>query len=91
MIVGGLLKGLMHRLTGRGTADNGEAAVGYFCFELGSHYWDTLTLVSPSSFRMVFFQRDAIFTRSYLRNPTRNFSSCFQYTLNQRSVSQRCH
>ncbi|EDR01788.1 uncharacterized protein LACBIDRAFT_310464 [Laccaria bicolor S238N-H82] len=32
MIVGGLLEGLRHRLTGRGTADNGEAAVGCFCF-----------------------------------------------------------
>ena len=55
MIVGGLFGGLRHRLTGRGTADNGEAAVGYFCFELGSQYWDTLTLVSPSSFQIVLF------------------------------------
>ena len=31
MIAGGLLEGLWHRLTGRGTADNGEAAVGCFC------------------------------------------------------------
>ena len=35
MIVGGLFGGLRHRLTGRGTADNGEAAVGCFCFWTG--------------------------------------------------------
>jgi hypothetical protein len=47
MIVGGLLEGLGHRLTGRGTADNGEAAVGCFCvFELGTQDADASTLVS---------------------------------------------
>ena len=58
-------------------------------FDMGTWHGETLTLVSPPSFYMILFKRDAIFTRSYLWNPTWDFSWCFQYTLNQCSVSQR--
>jgi hypothetical protein len=46
MIVGGLLEGLGRRLTGRGTADNGEAAVGCFCVEWVTLHADVSILVS---------------------------------------------
>jgi hypothetical protein len=72
MIVGGLLEGLGHRLTGRGTADNGEAAVGCFALELGTQHGDTSIPVSWPSinilFSHIFSYPLVIFSTRYFRH-----------------------
>jgi len=58
MVVGGLLEGLWHRLTRRGTADicqAGEAVVGRIYFELGTWLSDAPTSVSTLFIHNHFF------------------------------------
>ena len=69
MIVGGLprrSRASSHRTWHRWQRWSGVLVVSVF--ELGIKHGETLTTVSPLWSQMIFCLRDAIFTRSYLRN-----------------------